>query len=69
MRDAYQAGLVPGDALLLVGVGIRVALDGAGLAAEQAVQRRADFVAATLLKGVALSTSCLEKVGTLLAIA
>lgn len=33
------------------------------------MQGRADLVAAVLLNGVALSTSCLEKVGTLLEIA
>jgi hypothetical protein len=34
---AYQSILLPGDALLLVGVGVREALDLAGLAAEEAV--------------------------------
>jgi len=64
----YQSLLVPGDALLLVGVGVGVAVDGAGLAAEKAVQRRADLVAAVLLDGVALGAARLEEVGTLLGV-
>lgn len=62
----YQSVLVPGDTLLLVRVGVRIALDGARLAAEQAVQRGADLVAAALLEGVALRAARLEEVGTLL---
>lgn len=58
--------VVPGDALLLVGIGVGVALDGAGLAAEEAVQGRADLVAAGGVDGVALSAARLEEVGTLL---
>lgn len=60
--------LVPSDALLLVGVGVGVALDGTGLAAEEAVQSRADLVAAALLNGVALRAAGLEEVGTLLGV-
>lgn len=63
-----ESVLVPGDALLLVGIGVGVAVDGAGLAAEEAVESGADLVAATLLKGVALSAAGLEEVGTLLGI-
>ena len=44
-RRAYQSVLVPGDALLLVGVGVREALDRASLAAEEAVQIGANLVA------------------------
>jgi hypothetical protein len=58
--------VVPGDALLLVGIGVRVALDGAGLAAEQAVQGGADLVTAAGLDGVALSAAGLEKTSALL---
>ena len=61
--------LVPGDALLLVGVGVGVALDLASLAAEKTVKHGADLVALTLLQGVALSAAGLEEVGTLLGIA
>jgi len=61
--------LVPGDALLLVGVGVGVALDLSGLAAEEAVEHGADLVALALLQGVALRAAGLEKVGTLLSIA
>lgn len=65
-RQTYQSLVVPGDALLLVGVGVGVAVDGAGLAAKQAVQRRADLVAAVLLNGVALRAARLEEASTLL---
>lgn len=61
--------VVPLDALLLVGIGVGVTIDGTGLSAEEAVQSRADLVAAVLLNGVALSTSGLEEVGTLLSVA
>lgn len=68
--EVVEEGLVvPLDTLLLVGVGVGVALDGTTLAAEEAVQGRADLVAAVLLNGVALSTSGLEQVGTLLDVA
>lgn len=63
-----QSLLVPGDALLLVGVGVGVALDGARLAAEQAVQRGADLVATAGLERVALRAARLEEVGTLLGV-
>ena len=61
--------LVPGDALLLVGIGVRVAIDLTGLAAEEAVEHGTDLVALTLLQGVALRAARLEEVGTLLSIA
>lgn len=64
----HQSVLVPGDTLLLVGVCVGVALDGASLAAEEAVESGADLVAAAGLKGVALSAPCLEEVGTLLGV-
>ena len=60
--------LVPLNALLLVGIGVGVAVDGASLAAEEAVQGRADLVAAGLVDGVALSATGLEEVGTLLGV-
>lgn len=61
--------LVPGDTLLLVGVGVRVAGDLAGLAAEETVELGTDLVALALLQGVALSAAGLEETGTLLSIA
>jgi hypothetical protein len=64
-----QGVLLPGDALGLVGVGVLVALDGAGLAAEEAVEGGADLVAAAGLDGVALRAARLEEVGTLLYVA
>lgn len=67
--NVVEQGLViPGDALVLVGVGEAVAGGGARLAAEEAVQVGADLVATVLLDGVALSTTGLEEVGTLLSV-
>lgn len=60
--------LVPLDTLLLVGVGVGEALDGAGLAAKKTVESGADLVAAAGLEGVALRAAGLEEVGTLLGI-
>lgn len=65
----YQSVLLPLNALLLVGVGVRVALNGAGVTTEQAVQGRADLVATASLDGVALGATGLEEVGTLLRVA
>lgn len=65
---AYESVLVPGDALLLVGVGVGVAFNGTGLAAEEAVERGADLVDAASLDGVALRAARLEEVGTLLGV-
>ncbi|KAI6756299.1 hypothetical protein HG530_012035 [Fusarium avenaceum] len=64
-----ESVVVPLNALLLVGIGVGVAIDGTSLAAPKTVQGRADLVATVLLNGVALSTSGLEEVGTLLDIA
>jgi hypothetical protein len=61
----YQSLLVPGDALLLVGIGVGETLDLAGLAAEDAVQVRADLVGTVLLEGMALGATGLEEVGAL----
>lgn len=63
-----QSLVIPGDALVLVGVGEAVAGGGTRLAAEEAVQVGADLVATVLLDGVALSTTGLEEVGTLLSV-
>lgn len=66
--QTYQSILLPLDALLLVGIGVRVALDRAGVTTEQTVQSRANLVAAASLNGVALSATGLEEVGTLLGV-
>jgi len=63
-----QSVFLPGDALLLVGVGVGVAVDGAGLAAEETVQGRADLVGTASLDGVALSATGLEEGRTLLSV-
>lgn len=63
-----QGLVVPGNALVLVGVGEVVAGGGTRLAAKEAVQVGADLVATVLLDGVALSTTGLEEVGTLLSV-
>lgn len=64
----YKGVLVPLDALLLVGIGVGVALDGAGLAAEKSVKCGADLVATTGIEGVALSATGLEEASTLLSV-
>lgn len=64
----YQSALVPLNTLLLVGIGVRVALNGASVTTEQTVQSRADLVATASLNGVALSATGLEEVGTLLSV-
>lgn len=67
-ESTYQGVVVPGDGLLLVGIGVCVTLNGAGLAAEETVEVWADLVALTLTESVALSASGLEEVGTLLCV-
>ena len=62
LSEAYQSVVIPGDALLLVRVGVREALNLTGLAAKQAVQVWADLVALALLQRVALSASGLDGV-------
>ena len=64
----YESVLVPGDSLLLVGVGVGVTLNGTGLTTEKTVKVWTDLVTLTLLESVALSTSGLEEVGTLLSV-
>lgn len=54
-----KSTLFPLDALLLVCVGVREALNLTGLAAEQTVQVGADLVPFTLLQVMALRASCL----------
>lgn len=50
----YQSVLVPGNSLVLVGIGVAETLDLTSLAAEKTVQVGADLVALTLLQVVAL---------------
>ena len=64
----YQSVVVPFDSLGLVGIRVRVALDGTSVAAEKTVKVRTDLVSLALAQGVALSTSSLEEVGTLLCV-
>lgn len=56
---SYQSVLIPGDTGLLVGIGVRVALNGAGLTAEEAVEVGANLVGTTSLHSVALSAASL----------
>lgn len=58
--------LGPSDTLLLVGVSVREAFSLTRLSAENTVQVRTNLVWATLFGGVALETSGLEEVSTLL---
>lgn len=64
----YKTLLVPCNALLLVGIGVGVAVDGTSLTAEKTVQSRADLVALALLQGVALSATGGEELLALLEI-
>lgn len=68
LKVSEEGVVVPGDALLLVGIGVGVAVDRASLAAEKTVQSGTNLVAAVLLDGVALSTTGFEEVGTLLSV-
>ena len=58
--------LVPLNTLLLVGLSVRVTRGLTGGSAENTVEVRSDLVGTTSLGGVALETSSLEEVGTLL---
>jgi hypothetical protein len=69
LKVGKQGVLLPGDALLLVGVGVGEALNGTSLATKETVQVRADLVGTALLDSVALSTAGLEEAGTLLDVA
>jgi hypothetical protein len=61
----YQSVLVPRHTSSTVGIGVRVAFDGAGLTAEEAVQVRTDLVGTAGLGGVALSAASLGSVSVL----
>lgn len=64
----YQSLLIPHNTLLLVGIGVVVTLDGSRLAAEKAMESRADLVTAAGLDGVALRAAGLEEGSTLLSV-
>lgn len=64
-----QSLLLPGDALFLVGIGVREARDGARLAAEETVERGPDLVSLAIADSVALGAPSLEQVGSLLDVA
>ena len=66
LSNTYQSVIVPSDALLLVRVGIREALNLTSLAAEETVQIWADLVTLALLQCVALSASRLPGVSNVL---
>jgi len=63
-----ESVITPGDALALVGVGVSVSGDLAGLSAPKSVKVGSDLVALTLLEVVALSATGLEEVGALLGV-
>ena len=68
MSQTYESVLVPFNTLLLVGVGVGESVNGTSVAAEETVEVWSDLVALTLLQVVALLTSGLEEVGTLLGV-
>lgn len=68
-KKTYQSILVPYDTLLLVGIGVGVALDLAGLAAEEAVESRTSLAGTTLLDSVALLAASLEELSALCGVA
>ena len=57
VKEAYQSVLIPGDALLLVGIGVGEALDLTGLTAKEPVKVGSDLVGTACLEGVALSAT------------
>ena len=61
-----QSVLIPCNALVHVGSGVRVSVCLTGLAAKDTEQVGTDFVWSATLKGVALSTTGLEETGSLL---
>jgi hypothetical protein len=64
LSNTYQSVLLPGNALLLVRIGIREALHLTSLATEKTVQVGSDLVAFTLLQCVALGASGLRFVNS-----
>jgi len=62
---AYQGVLVPLNTLLLVGVGVSVSLDLAGLASEESVESGSGLAGTTGIDGVTLLAAGLEELGAL----
>lgn len=59
---SYESLRVPFNTLLLVGVGVGETVNGAGLAAEKAVEVGSNLVSLTLLEVVALCATGLWRV-------
>lgn len=68
MIVTHEGIVVPLNTLCLVGIGIRVSLNGSSVASEKSEQVRTDLVSLSFTEGVALSTSSLEEVGPLLCV-
>jgi len=64
-----QGVLVPINALLLVGIGVGVSLDLAGLASEESVESGPGLAGSAGLDGVALLAAGLEELGALCGVA
>jgi len=65
LQIGIKGVLIPGDALLLVGISVRESFDLASLPAKNTVQIGADLVSTAGLEGVTLCTASLEKISTL----
>jgi len=63
---AYESVVVPLNALCLVGIGVWVSLNWTSVSSEESVKCWTNLVSLTLTESVALGTSSLEEVGTLL---
>jgi hypothetical protein len=61
----YESTLIPGDSLLLVGIGVGESFNLAGLTTEKTVQVWSDLVTICSFCAVALRASCLEETSTL----
>lgn len=64
----YESVFLPLNSLCLVGIGVCETWNGTSVTAEQSVKVGTDLVSFTLTESMALSTSCLEEVGTLLCV-
>jgi hypothetical protein len=65
VQEVLEEGLLsPGDALVLVGLSVRVTSGLTRLASEDTVQVRTDLVGTASLGSVALSATSLEELGS-----